>query len=160
MKRKLLIIGVVVVAVAVAIAVVTTRTAVTQSTLSEGAVLPYLNQKTVEQGALVYAETCASCHGDNLEGEPNWQTRKETGRMPAPPHDETGHTWHHRDELLFAITKFGLAKLTNNPDYQTDMPIYDGVLSDDEIVAVIAYIKAQWPKEIQQRHDQMNAQSN
>ncbi len=158
MKKTLLLIGAV--AASVAIAFATTRTAVTQTTFSEGAILPYLDQETVEQGALIYAETCASCHGDNLEGEPYWQTRKETGRMPAPPHDETGHTWHHRDELLLAITKFGLAKLTNNPDYQTDMPIYDGVLSDEEIVAVMAYIKAQWPKEIQQRHDQMNAQSN
>ena len=31
-------------------------------------------------------------------------------------------------------------------------------LSDDEIVAVLSWIKAQWPLEVQQRHDEINAQ--
>ena len=38
------------------------------------------------------------------------------------------------------------------------MPIYGGVLSDDEIVAVLSWIKAQWPPEIRQRHDEINVQ--
>jgi mono/diheme cytochrome c family protein len=128
------------------------------SALSPGGLFPYKDQSTVQKGAEIYAQTCAACHGENLEGEPNWQQPKDTGRMPAPPHDETGHTWHHKDQLLFAITKFGIAKLTNNPDYQTDMPVYEDVLSDDEIIAVLAYIKSKWPEEIQERHDMFNAQ--
>jgi mono/diheme cytochrome c family protein len=42
-------------------------------------------------------------------------------------------------------------------EYKTNMPIYDDVLSDEEIVAVLSYIKSRWPSEIQDRHDQMNA---
>lgn len=145
---------------AVVAVVLFTRSALTQTTSPEGSVFPYKDEAIVKQGEEIYAESCASCHGDELEGEPDWQTRKDTGRMPAPPHNENGHTWHHRDDLLFAITKFGLARLTNNPDYQTDMPIYEGVLSDEQITAVLAYIKSQWPEEIQVRHDQMNANSN
>lgn len=73
-------------------------------------------------------------------------------------HDQSGHTWHHPDAQLFATTKYGLAKLIQQPDYQTNMPIYDGVLNDSEIIAVLSWIKAQWPKETQARHDQANAQ--
>lgn len=132
---------------------------VSQNASPLASVIPYADESSVRLGEAVYNENCASCHGDELQGEPNWQTRKDTGRLPAPPHDETGHTWHHRDELLIAITKFGLAKLTNNPDYQTDMPIYDGVLEDQEILAALAYIKSKWPAEIQLRHDAMNEPS-
>ncbi len=82
---------------------------------------------------------------------------KSNARMPAPPHDETGHTWHHSNELLFNLNKYGIARLINNPDYQTDLPVYEEVLSDDQIIAVLVYIKSTWPEEIQQRHDQMNA---
>jgi hypothetical protein len=61
----------------------------------------------VALGERVYAETCASCHGADLEGQPNWQKRLSDETMPAPPHDETGHTWHHPDKMLFEYTKFG-----------------------------------------------------
>lgn len=121
--------------------------------------LPYKNAQEIAAGQKIYQANCAACHGDDLQGEANWQQPKATGRMPAPPHDETGHTWHHSDELLFNLTKYGIARLSNNPDYQTDMPIYEDVLKDDEIIAVLAYIKSTWPTEVQQRHDQINAGS-
>ena len=109
-------------------------------------------------GARIYAQQCAACHGARSEGQPSWRDRGPDGLLPAPPHDASGHTWHHPDEQLFAITKQGLAQLINQPDYRTAMPIYGGVLSDDEIVAVLSWIKAQWPPEIRQRHDEINVQ--
>ncbi len=114
--------------------------------------------QVVTLGARIYTQHCAACHGARGEGQPNWREHGPDGRLPAPPHDESGHTWHHPDAQLFAITKYGLAKLIQQPDYQTNMPVYDGVLSDSEINAVLSWIKAQWPKEIQARHDQVNAQ--
>lgn len=110
----------------------------------------------VARGAQIYAQNCASCHGDNLEGAPDWQTRRADGKLPAPPHDETGHTWHHGDQVLFDLTKYGLAAMLNE-DYATDMPVYDGVLPDQDIVAVLSFIKSRWPAEVQSRHDQVNA---
>ena len=109
-------------------------------------------------GARIYAQQCAACHGAKGEGQPDWRDRGPDGLLPAPPHDASGHTWHHPDEQLFAITKQGLAQLIDQPDYRTAMPIYGGVLSDDEIVAVLSWIKAQWPPEIRRRHDEINVQ--
>lgn len=112
--------------------------------------------KMVAAGQRVYAETCAACHGANLAGEEDWQTRDADGLLPAPPHDASGHTWHHPDQVLFDLTKHGLQKYAG-PDYKTNMPAYQGVLSDDEILAVLSFIKSRWPEEIRQRHDQINA---
>lgn len=109
-------------------------------------------------GARIYSQQCAVCHGAKGEGQPDWRDRGADGLLPAPPHDASGHTWHHPDALLFNITKHGLAKVINQADYRTAMPVYDGVLSDDEIVAVLSWIKAQWPPDVQQRHDKVNAQ--
>ena len=112
--------------------------------------------QTIALGGTIYAEQCAACHGANLKGEDNWQQPKTDGRMPAPPHDETGHTWHHPDQQLFDITKYGIARLMGLKDYQTDMPVYQEILTDEEIIAVLSYIKAQWPPEIRKQHDEMN----
>lgn len=96
-------------------------------------------------GARLYADNCASCHGARLEGQPDWQRRRSDGRMPAPPHDARGHTWHHGDDTLFRITKFGPAAMISG-NYRSDMPAFEGVLSDDEIWAVLAYIRSTWPE--------------
>jgi len=114
------------------------------------------NERVVALGEQLYARDCASCHGANLDGEPNWRNRRSDGRLPAPPHDETGHTWHHPDDMLFRITKDGPAAMAGE-GYESDMPAYGDTLSDAEIVAVLSYIKAQWPEAIRARHDQMNA---
>jgi mono/diheme cytochrome c family protein len=94
-------------------------------------------------GGSLYAQHCASCHGADLEGQPRWQEALPSGRLPAPPHDDSGHTWHHADDELFAITRNGLAVV---PGYESDMPAFAGVLSDEEIRAVLAFIKSTWPK--------------
>jgi mono/diheme cytochrome c family protein len=99
----------------------------------------------VALGAKVYAQHCAACHGAQLEGQPAWRERLPSGRMPAPPHDESGHTWHHTEEVLFGITKEGLVPgKYAPPGYTSDMPGFGNVLSDAEIWAVLAYIKSHW----------------
>ncbi|MET4701310.1 mono/diheme cytochrome c family protein [Constrictibacter sp. MBR-5] len=105
----------------------------------------------VALGRAIYADHCASCHGVNLEGQPDWRTRKADGRMPAPPHDASGHTWHHPDEQLIEMTKKGASGIV--PGYQSDMPGFEGILSDREIEAVLSYIKSTWPAEIRRRQE-------
>ncbi|MEO0916633.1 MAG: cytochrome c [Pseudomonadota bacterium] len=114
--------------------------------------------EVIAVGQSIYADQCAACHGARLEGQPNWRIRGDDGLLPAPPHDATGHTWHHDDETLFTLTKSGLAGLIENAP-PSGMPVYEGVLSDDEIIAVLSYIKSTWPDDLRQYHDELNAQS-
>lgn len=108
--------------------------------------------RQVARGEAVYREHCASCHGANLEGEPNWNQRKPSGRLPAPPHDASGHTWHHTDDQLFRVTKMGMKPPVAPAGYESDMPAFEGVLSDDDIWAALAFIKSRWPANIRARH--------
>jgi mono/diheme cytochrome c family protein len=114
--------------------------------------------RLVAEGRAAYAEHCASCHGKNLEGQPNWRERLPNSRLPAPPHDSSGHTWHHRDRQLFEITKDGVSGMV--PGYQSDMPAFKSNLSDKEIWAVLAFIKSTWPEEIRQRQERLNRSAN
>ncbi|WP_239113341.1 c-type cytochrome [Shimia biformata] len=99
-------------------------------------------------GEALYAENCASCHGENLEGQPDWRSPDENGVLPAPPHDKTGHTWHHGDKMLFLYTKFGGQALmeARGISMNSGMPGFRETLSDDEINAILDYIKSTWPE--------------
>ena len=107
------------------------------------------DSRQVARGETIYQQNCASCHGVNLEGQANWRHRQPDGTLLAPPHDATGHTWHHPDDQLFEITKFGTAAVVPGP-YKSNMPGYSEVLDDSDIWAVLAYIKSRWPREIQE----------
>lgn len=114
----------------------------------EQAFIDPADQNLVSAGKVVYSEHCASCHGIELQGQPEWRTRLPNGRLPAPPHDETGHTWHHPDTVLIDIVKNGLVPGRTAPEaYLSDMPAYGNILSDEQVVAVLAYIKSRWPED-------------
>jgi len=114
------------------------------------------NPTTVERGKLIYKRFCSLCHGRKLKGQADWRTRKADGKLPAPPHDESGHTWHHPDSVLFAITKYGLVP-PNAPDgYLSDMPAWKDTLKDSDIRAVLVYIKSTWPKDILEQQQEIN----
>lgn len=95
-------------------------------------------------GEALYRQECARCHGADLKGEPDWQTPAAGGRIKAPPHDESGHTWMHSDQELFEMVKTGRGAAAA-PGYVSDMPVFAGRLSDDEIRAVLAFIASRWP---------------
>ena len=108
----------------------------------------------VARGKVVYAQQCASCHGAKLEGQPSWRERPPNGRLPAPPHDATGHTWHHSDNELFQMVKYGIPEIV--PGYETDMPRYDGILSDSDIWAVLSFIESSWPAVVRERQQRLS----
>ncbi len=106
----------------------------------------------IETGRAVYNANCAACHGSQGEGEPNWKIPDVNGVYPAPPHDSTGHTWHHADPLLLQVIREG----SGTPN--SKMPVYGDILSDEEMAAVLAYIKTFWGSEEVAFQQQMNQQ--
>ena len=117
--------------------------------------VPTIDRGHVRLGRQVYQATCAVCHGANAEGAINWMTPDTQGNQLSPPHDDSGHTWHHPDEVLFGITKNGLVAPYAPPGYQSDMPGFGGTLSDAEIRAVLAYIASRWSSEVRKARAEM-----
>jgi mono/diheme cytochrome c family protein len=107
------------------------------------------DETRVMQGRTLYANHCAACHGASLQGQPNWRDRMPNGKLPAPPHDKTGHTWHHPDAVLIDIVKNGLVPgRTAPPGYVFNLPAYGAILYGEVIIDVLTYIKSTWPPEI------------
>lgn len=127
--------------------------------VARGLVIDPADAALVAEGKDVYAQFCASCHGTNLEGQPAWRVRGPDGMLPAPPHDESGHTWHHSDAQLFLMTRDGVAAMAP-PGYQSAMPAYRDILTDRQIVAVLAYIKSTWRPDIRRRQAEITARAN
>lgn len=117
----------------------------------------FRDARQVALGQSVYAANCAQCHGRKLEGQPDWQAPLANGRLPAPPHDASGHTWHHSDEMLFNITRNGLKPYAGET-YESDMPVFADILKDEEIRAAIEFIKSTWPERERDYQRQMTLQ--
>ena len=103
--------------------------------------VPTLNADWVSQGETLYSQYCASCHGANLEGVPDWKIVRPDGKLLPPPHDSSGHTWHHPDGLLVSV----IAE-EGDPSY-SDMPGFRDVLTEEEMNAVLTFIKNSWGQE-------------
>jgi mono/diheme cytochrome c family protein len=111
--------------------------------------LPTLSPRMVSLGEMVYVDNCASCHGVNLEGEPEWKVQNEDKSFRAPPHDESGHTWHHDDTMLMDSIRSGGARFEGMAVGGTsNMPAFEEILTGEEMVAVLAFIKSSWPEDI------------
>jgi S-disulfanyl-L-cysteine oxidoreductase SoxD len=102
------------------------------------------DSRAVTLGKKIYMSHCASCHGRNLQGQPLWQLTDQYAGRRAPAHDETGHTWQHSDEDLFHMVKYGRFP-SASAGVVSFMPAAAGVLSDREILDIMAFIKARWP---------------
>jgi mono/diheme cytochrome c family protein len=94
-------------------------------------------------GKALYQRWCAACHGRRLQGQALWQLNDQYSGRRAPAHDQTGHTWAHSDDELFFMTRQGRFPGTaaSAPSY---MPAFGNYLTDQQIIAVLAFIKANW----------------
>ena len=97
---------------------------------------------TLAQGETVYVQNCASCHGEYLEGG-------FANNVPAPSHLDDGHTWHHSDEWLLNVIR-------NGGNVGNSMPAYKDVLSEEEMVALLDYIKSHWSERTLQSQARLN----
>jgi mono/diheme cytochrome c family protein len=98
------------------------------------------------QGRTLYEQHCAGCHGVNGEGQANWQLPDASGNLPAPPHNDGGHTWHHSDAQLLTVIAEG----------RNAMPGYEDILTPAQQEAVLAYIKTFWSPEIRAAQEGIN----
>lgn len=98
-------------------------------------------------GSALYAEHCAACHGANLEGQPNWRVPNPDGTLPAPPHDDSGHTWHHPDDMLRTYTRLGgqeALRLMGVTGVTSAMPGFGDALDGTQIESILNFIKSRW----------------
>ena len=102
----------------------------------------WYDRARIESGAKVYASSCAVCHGLRGEATPDWRIRDTDESFPPPPVNGTAHTWHHPFGILARQIKFGA------PGGGGKMPAFQGMLTDEEIINVIAWIQSLWPDEI------------
>ena len=131
-----------------------------QTPSNTGWIAPAQGQAKI-QGQRLYDMYCASCHGVDLQGQDNWRTRMANGRLPAPPHDVTGHTWHHPDWQLIEMTQIGFVGGVNAPPgYESDMPAFEDVLSNDQIRLILGYIKTSWPDDALAAQREISQETN
>lgn len=102
-----------------------------------------LDAELVTLGQPIYAASCATCHGASGEGASDWRTRGPDGALPPPPHDASGHTWHHADGLLYRIVRDGCAAYPAGST-PCGMPAFGEQLDDRDIRAVIEFMRSWW----------------
>ena len=117
-------------------------------------VLHGLDAACAARGADIYERHCATCHGVNAEGAPNWQKPGADGKYQAPPLNGTGHAWHHPKAALKTTIKRGTIQMGGS------MPAWEGKLGDDDIEAVIVWIQSRWPDEIYSAWMNMERRTN
>jgi mono/diheme cytochrome c family protein len=110
---------------------------------------PLFDTEQVKSGRAIYQQHCASCHGANAEGAPNWQERDAQGELPAPPHNAEGHTWRHSDSDLYAMVSKGWRNPFNK-SMRLTMPAFRDALTPEQIYTVIGYLKTLWTPEQRQ----------
>lgn len=104
----------------------------------------------LDAGKQLYEDNCAACHGVALEGQPNWKSAGPDGILPAPPHDESGHTWHHDTGLLVEYTLLGgrgALAARGIPDFDSGMPAFGEALTESQILEILAYIRSSWSED-------------
>lgn len=107
-------------------------------------------------GERLYAQHCAECHGVDLQGQADWKKPLPNGKYPAPPHDDSGHTWHHGDELLLAVIANG-GDGAGNMEHG-DMPAFKDKLSEQDMHTVLVFLKSRWAPEHREYQWRMTVQ--
>jgi mono/diheme cytochrome c family protein len=102
----------------------------------------WYSEAQVDAGRALFQEHCASCHGANAEGTPDWKKRGPDGKYPPPPLNGTGHAWHHSMSVLKRTIDRGGVPLGGW------MPAFKGKFTEAEKEALIAFIQSHWPDEV------------
>jgi mono/diheme cytochrome c family protein len=117
-----------------------------------------LTEADLIQGHILYTAYCAGCHGDHGQGQfpgaAALQPSPITNRIGAPPHDDTGHSWHHSDDLL---VRYVLEGGFTDPAAFYPMPGFGGLLTVDDARQIVGYIMTLWTDEQRMMQKQTTA---
>lgn len=111
--------------------------------------VPTLDANQVARGKQAYRANCGRCHGENGVGDLNWKVPDKDLNYPPPPHNDTGHTWHHADRVLYEAIRDGLRDPLK-PNSELRMPAFGNTLSEADMRALIVYFKSLWNSEHQE----------
>jgi mono/diheme cytochrome c family protein len=103
----------------------------------------------LEQGRLVYAKTCAACHGIVLEGT-EFPRPDKAGKLVVPALNDSTTAWRHSDLVLYGIVRYGEHVLASKTSPWM-MPGFRYRLTSAETWIVIDYVKSTWSEETRQR---------
>ena len=104
--------------------------------------------ESILQGARVYQEHCAQCHGPDAQGHPDWQNPKVPA---APPLNGTGNEWKRTKAELVNTILNGAVR-----DGASVMPAWKGRLTQQEVEDIVAWFQALWPVEVYEKWHKAN----
>ena len=108
-------------------------TALVLSSCGSASTKPETNS-LIDRGAKLYQANCQSCHGGATGGKL---------RDIPPPHNANGHTWDHADQQLTGMVLNGIPFSLE----AQRMPAFKDKLSEEDVRAILAYIKTWWTEE-------------
>ena len=125
-------------------------TATAAMILTPASTVRSVRNTAISSGQAIFRANCAVCHGAAGEGQPDWHIKKPDGVLPAPPLNGDGHTWHHGDGTLYTyVSRGGKAfESPSVPSFKSGMPAFGEVLSHEDIIAVIEYVKSLWSDKV------------
>jgi mono/diheme cytochrome c family protein len=96
------------------------------------------DKNVLARGERVFQTNCAVCHGSGGEGKPNWQQPGPDGLLLPPPLDNNGRAWRLSSSQMKQFIRQG------SPHGRSNMPAWQGKLSDQEIDEVVTCITSLW----------------
>ena len=108
--------------------------------------------ESLASGARLYQEHCATCHGPEAQGHPDWERSSRTDLPAAPPLNGSGNDSKRKKQELVAAIKNGTMRKG-----MSLMPAWKGRLSDQEIEDIIVWFQALWPTDVYDRWRKANA---
>ncbi len=98
--------------------------------------LPW-SEENIREGGILYTQNCAMCHGDAQDGDGLFARALQ----PKPADFRDSGTIAQLDEnyLYWRIKEGGPGVPKGSIEYRSAMPVWDGVLTDDQIWKIIMF---------------------
>lgn len=107
----------------------------------------------IANGAKLYQENCAQCHGPEAQGHPDWERGRKEGFAAAPPLNGTGTEVKLSQAQMIHIIRNGVTR-----DDALVMPAWQGRVADRDLEDIIAWYQALWSGEVYNKWRRANVE--